>query len=158
MMTAYFAGGCFWGVEALFQQVHGVTGTTAGYMGGTKDNPTYLEVCSDKTGHAETVLVEYDENILQYQDLLEIFFGNHNPTEYMKQGEDTGSQYRSVIFYTSPEQKETALQYIKKIDSSGKYDRPVVTEVVKAGIFWPADDCHQSYYMKIAMRYGQDLY
>jgi len=158
MMTAYFAGGCFWGVEALFQQVHGVIGTTAGYMGGTKDNPTYLEVCSDKTGHAETVLVEYDENILQYQDLLEIFFGNHNPTEYMKQGEDTGSQYRSVIFYTSPEQKETALQYIKKIDSSGKYDRPVVTEVVKAGIFWPADDCHQSYYMKIAMRYGQDLY
>jgi peptide-methionine (S)-S-oxide reductase len=157
MRTAYFAGGCYWGVEAVFQQIPGVIGTAVGYMGGTKDNPTYQEVCSDKTGHAETVCIEFDESVISYHYLLDVFFSNHNPTEYMKQGPDTGSQYRSAIFYTSSDQKEESLRYIEDLRLKGKYEEPIVTEVLQAGIFWPAEEYHQSYYLKMGRRYGQGI-
>jgi peptide-methionine (S)-S-oxide reductase len=158
MERAYFAGGCFWGMEAVFQQKVGVINTIVGYMGGTKDNPTYEEVSSGTTGHVETVYVEYDESVIRYLDLLETFFSNHNPTEYNRQGSDEGEQYRSVIFYTTPEQKEIALKYIKDLEAKGEYIDPVVTDVIKAENFWPANDCHQSYYLKMRRRYVQGIW
>ena len=157
MSLAYFAGGCFWGIEAAFQQVSGVTHTRVGYMGGNQLEPTYQDVCSDITGHAETVALEYDESVVSYRDLLDIFFAHHNPTELGRQGPDIGSQYRSVIFYTTNEQKTQAEDYILELEKSGRYSDPVVTAVIPAPEFWPAEEYHQSYFLKMGHRYSRGL-
>ncbi|MDD3574361.1 peptide-methionine (S)-S-oxide reductase MsrA [Methanospirillum sp.] len=154
MGVAFFAGGCFWGIEAGFQRVPGVISTRAGYMGGHTNEPTYLDVCSDTTGHAETVALEFDDAAISYRKLLDIFFSLHNPTEINRQGPDTGSQYRSVIFYTTPEQKVEAEQYITGLNKSGHYHEAIATEVIPASVFWSAEDCHQSYFLKMGQRYG----
>ncbi|MDX8551177.1 peptide-methionine (S)-S-oxide reductase MsrA [Methanospirillum sp. J.3.6.1-F.2.7.3] len=158
MEVAFFAGGCFWGIEAAFQQIPGIKSTRVGYMGGHTNEPTYQDVCSDKTGHAETVAIEFDETIVSYQSLLKHFFSMHNPTEIDRQGPDIGSQYRSVVFYTTNEQKEQAEKFIADINLSDRYNVPVATEVIPASTFWPAEDYHQSYFMKIGQRYGRSLF
>ncbi|MBP7034596.1 MAG: methionine sulfoxide reductase A [Euryarchaeota archaeon ADurb.Bin294] len=158
MGIAFFAGGCFWGIEAGFQKVPGVINTKVGYMGGHTIEPTYQEVCSDTTGHAETIALEYDDTAITYRKLLEIFFSLHNPTEVNRQGPDVGSQYRSVIFYTSPEQKEEAEMFIAEMNQSGRYNAAIATEVVPAETFWPAEEYHQSYFLKIGQRYGRGLF
>mgnify|MGYP002685524991 FL=1 len=158
MGIAFFAGGCFWGIEAGFQKVPGVINTKVGYMGGHTTEPTYQEVCSDTTGHAETIALEYDDTAITYRKLLEIFFSLHNPTEVNRQGPDVGSQYRSVIFYTSPEQKEEAEMFIAEMNQSGRYNAAIATEVVPAETFWPAEEYHQSYFLKIGQRYGRGLF
>ncbi|MGV8109839.1 peptide-methionine (S)-S-oxide reductase MsrA [Methanospirillum sp.] len=158
MEVAFFAGGCFWGIEAAFQQIPGIKSTRVGYMGGHTNEPTYQDVCSDTTGHAETVAIEFDETIVSYQSLLKHFFSMHNPTEIDRQGPDIGSQYRSVVFYTTNEQKEQAEKFIADINLSDRYNVPVATEVIPASTFWPAEDYHQSYFMKIGQRYGRSLF
>jgi len=158
MEVAFFAGGCFWGIEAAFQQIPGIKSTRVGYMGGHTNEPTYQDVCSDKTGHAETVAIEFDETIVSYQSLLKHFFSMHNPTEIDRQGPDIGSQYRSVVFYTTNEQKEQVEMFIADINHSDRYSVPVATEVVPASTFWPAEEYHQSYFMKIGQRYGRSLF
>ncbi|MCA1915537.1 peptide-methionine (S)-S-oxide reductase MsrA [Methanospirillum hungatei] len=158
MGIAFFAGGCFWGIEAGFQNIPGVIHTKVGYMGGHTTEPTYQDVCSDTTGHAETIALEYDDAAITYRQLLEIFFSLHNPTEINRQGPDVGSQYRSVIFYTSPEQKEEAEKFISEMNQSGRYHAAIATEVVPAETFWPAEEYHQSYFMKIGQRYGRSLF
>ncbi len=145
---ATFAAGCFWGVEAAFAEVKGVARATSGYAGGSFKNPTYEDVSSDKTGHAEAVELEYDPNIISYDKLLDIFWDIHDPTTPNKQGPDTGSQYRSIIFYHTPEQKEAALASKKKLEESKKYKRPIITEIIPAGDFYKAEEYHQRYYSK----------
>ncbi|MFH1689085.1 MAG: bifunctional methionine sulfoxide reductase B/A protein [Candidatus Eisenbacteria bacterium] len=142
---AYFAGGCFWGVEHLLQDVDGVSGVRSGYMGGEAENPTYGEVCSGTTGHAETVEVVFDPELISYEDLTKLFLEIHDPTQVDKQGPDRGSQYRSAIFYVDAEQKRVAEELISLLVKKG-YD--VVTEVSPAGAFWEAEDYHQDYYEK----------
>jgi peptide-methionine (S)-S-oxide reductase len=158
MEVAFFAGGCFWGIEAAFQQIPGIKSTRVGYMGVHTNEPTYQDVCSYKTGQAETVAIEFDETIVSYQSLLKHFFSMHNPTEIDRQGPDIGSQYRSVVFYTTNEQKEQAEKFIADINLSDRYNVPVATEVIPASTFWPAEDYHQSYFMKIGQRYGRSLF
>jgi peptide-methionine (S)-S-oxide reductase len=158
MEVAFFAGGCFWGIEAAFQQIPGIKSTRVGYMGVHTNEPTYQDVCSYKTGQAETVAIEFDETIVSYQSLLKHFFSMHNPTEIDRQGPDIGSQYRSVAFYTTNEQKEQAEKFIADINLSDRYNVPVATEVIPASTFWPAEDYHQSYFMKIGQRYGRSLF
>lgn len=158
MGIAFFAGGCFWGIEAGFQKVPGVIDTKVGYMGGHTQEPTYQDVCTDTTGHAETIALEYDDAAISYRKLLEIFFSLHNPTEVNRQGPDVGSQYRSAIFYTSPEQKEEAEHFIAEMNQSGQYHAAIATEIVPAETFWPAEEYHQSYFMKIGQRYGRSLF
>lgn len=148
MDKATFAAGCFWGVEAAFRQVNGVKSTTVGYMGGHAENPTYAEVCTDRTGHAEVVLVEYDPSEVSYEQLLDVFWSSHDPTAINRQGPDVGSQYRSVIFYYTPEQKAAAETSKQKLQSSGKYDKSVATEIAPAGVFYKAEDYHQQYLEK----------
>lgn len=148
METATFAAGCFWGVEATFRQLKGVAATAVGYCGGHTENPTYREVCADMTGHAEAVQVTYDPALVSYGDLLKVFWENHNPTTMNRQGPDVGSQYRSAIFFHSPEQKSEAEASKKALDASGKYKRPIVTEIVPAAPFWMAEDYHQQYLEK----------
>jgi peptide-methionine (S)-S-oxide reductase len=143
---ATFGAGCFWGVEEIFRKLKGVTSTAVGYAGGTKENPTYEDVCSDETGHAEVVQVEFDPSQVSYDDLLDIFWLNHNPTTLNRQGPDIGTQYRSAIFYHSPEQKAAAEK--SKIDMSGRLNRPVVTQIEPAGKFWRAEEYHQRYLEK----------
>jgi peptide-methionine (S)-S-oxide reductase len=145
---ATFGAGCFWGVEETFRQVPGVINTTVGYMGGHTENPTYEEVCTDKTGHAEVVQVEYDPEQVSYEELLDVFWNCHNPTQLNRQGPDVGTQYRSVIFYHSPEQKELAEASKAKMDQSGRWDKPIVTQIVEAGPFWKAEEYHQRYLQK----------
>jgi peptide-methionine (S)-S-oxide reductase len=153
--TATFGAGCFWHVEAEFFKVKGVTKTTVGYMGGTLKNPRYEDVCTHQTGHAEVVQVEFDPSIASYEDLLEIFFKMHDPTSLNKQGPDVGDQYRSVIFYHGEEQKKKALLAKEKLEKSGKFDRPIVTEISEASKFYPAEEYHQKYLMKNGLRgYG----
>jgi len=142
---AAFAAGCFWGSQEDFEKVPGVIDTTVGYMGGTLKNPTYKEVCTDKTGHAETVLVEYDPAKVTYDQLLEIFWTHHDPTTVNRQGPDVGTQYRSVIFYYTPEQKAEAGASIAKLTKEHRFTRPIVTEIVQASDFWKAEDYHQHY-------------
>ena len=144
--TATFGTGCFWCTEAIFEQMNGVVKVTSGYMGGTKDNPTYEEVCSGATGHAECVQVTYEPSKVSYDELLEVFFQVHDPTSLNRQGADVGTQYRSAIFYHTPEQKEKAEYYKKEVDKSGAYQKPIVTEVTAASKFYPAEDYHQEYY------------
>jgi peptide methionine sulfoxide reductase msrA/msrB len=142
---AYFAGGCFWGVEYYFQDATGVISTRVGYMGGDKKNPTYSEVSGGKTGHAEAIEVEYDPESTSYEKLARLFFEIHDPTQINRQGPDIGEQYRSAVFYTDDDQKQIAEKLIKLLKDKG-YD--VVTEVIAAGPFWEADDYHQDYYQK----------
>src|ERR1700689_1576790 len=132
MAKATFGAGCFWGVESAFRQVKGVTDAVVGYMGGTLPNPTYRDVCTDRTGHAEVVEVDYDPTQTTYETLLAVFWDNHDPTTLNRQGPDTGTQYRSAIFYHTPEQQAAAVASKEALESSGRFRRPVVTEIVPA--------------------------
>ena len=145
---ATFGAGCFWGVEAEFRQAPGVVSTAVGYLGGTYENPTYKDVCSGKTGHAEVVEVEYDPARVSYEDLLNVFWENHDPTTMNRQGPDVGSQYRSAIFFHSPEQEAAARASKDARDRSGKHRRPIVTEITPASTFYLAEDYHQQYLEK----------
>lgn len=145
---ATFGGGCFWGVEEHFRTTEGVIRTEAGYMGGHLDNPTYREVCTDQTGHAEVVHIVYDPNRTSYKILLDHFFTVHNPTQLNRQGPDVGTQYRSVVFYHSPEQKLMAENMIRDLDVSGKFKNKIVTAVEEASTFYPAEEYHQKYLFK----------
>jgi peptide-methionine (S)-S-oxide reductase len=148
VQKATFGAGCFWGVEAAFRKVRGVVSTSVGYMGGSLDNPTYEDVCTDRTGHAEVVEVIYDPAAVSYEDLLEIFWKIHDPTTLNRQGPDRGTQYRSVIFYHTPEQEAQARASINKLKQSGKYKREIVTAIEPASQFWKAEEYHQQYYEK----------
>ena len=142
---AVFAGGCFWCTEAVFKMLKGVLDVRPGYTGGTVENPTYEEVCRGNTGHAEVIRIEYDPTKIRYEDLLTVFFASHDPSTLNRQGSDVGNQYRSAVFYTTQEQKQTAEKVIREIDSSAKGD-PVVTEVVPLTTFYEAEDYHRDYY------------
>lgn len=146
--TALFGAGCFWGVEATFRQVPGVLATSAGYAGGTTDSPTYEQVCTDKTGHAEVVQVTYDPARVAYEDLLRVFWDNHDPTTLNRQGPDVGTQYRSVIFYANPAQRAAAEVSRDARQSSGRYRKPIVTQIEPAPAFHPAEEYHQRYLEK----------
>jgi len=146
--TALFAAGCFWGVEHKFRQIPGVLDTRVGYTGGDLKNPTYKQVCTDKTGHAEAVKITFDPTQISYERLLEYFFGFHDPTQLNRQGLDLGKQYRSAIFYQSKEQKEAAEKIVKQLKESGRYSRLIVTEIVPSSEFYRAEEYHQRYYEK----------
>ena len=145
---ATFGAGCFWGVEEAFRRIPGVVETAAGFMGGTRENPTYPEVCTGRTGHAEVVEVTYDPALVSYQDLLEVFWSIHDPTTPNRQGPDIGAQYRSVIFSHSPEQEAAARASKDELERSGRFRRPLVTAIEPAGTFWRAEDYHQQYFAK----------
>lgn len=145
---AVFAAGCFWGVQAAFDKVDGVFATTVGYTGGHADKPTYKQVCSGATGHAEAVLVRYDTSKVSYQGLLDVFWAIHDPTTSNRQGPDVGSQYRSAIFYHGDAQRQAAVESRKRLDESGRLRGPVVTEITEATEFWPAEEYHQKYFEK----------
>jgi peptide-methionine (S)-S-oxide reductase len=146
LSLATFGSGCFWCTEAIFQRVNGVEKVESGYSGGRVKNPTYKEVCSGLTGHAEVIQVTYNPSVISYDELLEIFWQTHDPTTLNRQGADVGTQYRSVIFYHTPEQKQLAEQYKIKLDASGAFDRPIVTEISPFTAFYKAEDYHQNYY------------
>lgn len=146
--TAYLAGGCFWGLEDLLRKLPGVTHVEVGYMGGDTKNATYEIVKTGATHHAETVKIVFNPQKLKYEDLLLYFFKIHDPTTTNRQGNDVGTQYRSAIFYTSPEQKEDAERAKIRVEKSGAWKKPVVTEIVKAGEFWKAEEFHQDYLQK----------
>jgi len=146
--TAIMAGGCFWGMEEIIRKIPGVIKTTVGYSGGTLANPTYEEVCAGNTGHAEAIEVVFDSSRLSYEALLDYFFRMHDPTTLNRQHNDVGTQYRSAIFYTSDEQKETAARVKARWDTSGKFKRPITTEITRATTFYPAEDYHQKYLVK----------
>ena len=148
MEKATFGAGCFWGVETAFRQIKGVKATAVGYMGGKLNDPTYQDVCTDRTGHAEVVEVEFDPSEVSYDDLLRVFWDNHDPTTLNRQGPDTGTQYRSVIFYHTPQQEAAAKASKEALAKSGRYKRPIVTEIVPAPEFWRAEDYHQQYLEK----------
>lgn len=148
MATATFAAGCFWGVEAAFRQIPGVLSTAVGYSGGTLANPTYEDVCTDRTGHAEVVRVDYDPARVSYDRLLEVFWENHDPTTLNRQGPDVGTQYRSAIFFHDLEQEAAARASKAKLEASGRYRRPIVTEITPAPEFYPAEEYHQQYLEK----------
>ncbi|MDD5131593.1 MAG: peptide-methionine (S)-S-oxide reductase MsrA [bacterium] len=145
---ATFAAGCFWGVEEAFLNIKGVISTTVGYTGGHLPEPTYEDVCSDKTGHAEAVLVEYNPTAVTYEKLLDVFWKIHDPTQVNKQGPDLGSQYRSAIYFHSPGQEQAALLAKEKLQQSGRYKNKIITEVAPAAEFWPAEEYHQKYLQK----------
>ncbi len=146
--TAILAGGCFWGMEEIIRQIPGVIKTTVGYSGGKTANPTYEEVCTGGTGHAESIEVVFDPAKLSYEELLRYFFRMHDPTTLNRQHNDVGTQYRSAIFYTSPQQKQTAEKVKAEYDKSGKFNRPITTEITQAGKFYSAEDYHQKYLVK----------
>jgi peptide-methionine (S)-S-oxide reductase len=148
MDKATFGAGCFWGVEAAFRQLKGVTSTAVGYMGGKLDDPTYEDVCTDRTGHAEVVQVEFDPSQVSYQDVLRVFWENHDPTTLNRQGPDSGTQYRSVIFFHTPEQEAAAKASKDALTKSGRFKRPIVTEIQPAPKFWRAEEYHQQYLEK----------
>jgi peptide-methionine (S)-S-oxide reductase len=148
MEKATFAAGCFWGVEARFQQLPGVIATAVGYEGGLLASPTYQEVCTDRTGHAEAVEIDFDPSKISYQQLLDEFFALHDPTQLNRQGPDWGTQYRSVVFYRSPEQEKAAKETIARLTAEKRFSKPVVTKVVPAETFWRAEDYHQKYLEK----------
>jgi len=144
--SAIFGGGCFWCTEAIFKSLKGIISVMPGYSGGTKDNPTYEEVSSGSTGHAEAIKIDFDPKYISYGDLLAIFFNTHDPTTLNRQGDDVGTQYRSVIFYTSDSQKKEAENLIKELEQNKAYDKPIVTEVVPFTKFFEAEDYHKNYY------------
>jgi len=165
LLTATFAGGCFWCMEPPFDKIDGVVSTTSGYTGGIEKNPTYREVSSGKTGHAEAVQVLYDPAKVSYEKLLDVFWHQINPTTPDRQFVDTGHQYRTAIFYHNDMQRRLAEESKTGMEESGRFDGPIVTEIVPAGDFWPAEDYHQDYYMKNPLRYkyyrfgsGRDQY
>ena len=146
LAKAVVAGGCFWCTEAVFEQLRGVTQVTSGYIGGQVDHPTYKDVCNGTTGHAEALQITYDPAQISFETLLEVFWKTHDPTTLNRQGNDVGTQYRSGIFYHTPEQKSLALEYKAKLDASGAFDKPIVTEITPASTFWPAEEYHQGYF------------
>jgi len=152
MAKATFAAGCFWGVEGAFRQVKGVTSTTVGYIGGTTKNPTYKEVCTDRTGHAEAVEVEFDPSQVSYRELLALFFQSHDPTTLNRQGPDFGTQYRSAIFFHDTEQEKEAREAKAALEKAGIFKRPIVTQIVAAPEFYRAEDYHQQYFEKQGIR------
>jgi peptide-methionine (S)-S-oxide reductase len=145
---ATFAAGCFWGVEETFRQIEGVVSTTVGYIGGTLTNPTYKAVCSGLTGHAESVLVQFDPAKINYEQLLDVFWSSHDPTTLNRQGADVGSQYRSAIFFHNTDQKTAADASIQKLQRDAQFARPIVTEITAASTFYHAEDYHQQYLAK----------
>ena len=162
---ATFAGGCFWCMQPPFDKTEGVVSTTVGYTGGTTPNPTYEEVYAGETGHAESIEVVYDPSKVSYETLLEVFWRNINPTTPNRQFADVGSQYRAAIFYHGAEQKKLAVASKEKLEQSGKFDKPIATEIVPASSFYPAEAYHQKYYQKSPLRYkfyrfgsGRDQY
>ena len=146
MELATLGSGCFWCTEAVFQQLKGVKSVKSGYAGGTTENPSYEQVCTGMTGHAEVIQVEFDPSIISYEELLEVFFETHNPTTINRQGNDVGTQYRSIILYHSDEQREIAERVKKRLDQSGKWKNPIVTEIKPFTEFYIAEDYHQDYY------------
>lgn len=152
MARAIFAAGCFWGVEAAFRKVPGVISTAVGYAGGHTVNPSYEDVCSGQTGHAEAVLIDYDPDRVSYDDLLAVFWEVHDPTSLNRQGPDVGSQYRSAIFPNSPEQDAAARQSLAAAEQSGRFRRSIVTEITPASDFFTAEDDHQQYFEKRGIR------
>ena len=144
--TAVLGNGCFWCTEAIFKNLRGVVSVMPGYSGGTKENPSYEEVSTGTTGHAETAKIEFDPTIIPYSDLLEIFFNTHDPTTLNRQGNDIGTQYRSIILYNSDEQKKTAEEVLAKLQTSGQFKDPIVTEIKPLETFYPAEDYHKDYY------------
>ena len=149
LQMATFAAGCFWGVEEAFTKIKGVKSTRVGYIGGNLRNPRYEDVCTDRTGHAEALQVKYDPKEVSYEELLDLFWSIHNPTTKNRQGPDIGSQYRSIIFYHIPEQERIAKKSKQELDDSNKFQNKIVTEIVPASTFYPAEDYHQKYYQKI---------
>ncbi len=145
---ATFGGGCFWCTEAIFKQAKGVTQVTPGYAGGTAPNPTYEQVCTGTTGHAEIVQIEYDPNIIPYQTLVQIFFATHDPTQLNRQGNDIGEQYRSVIFFHDDQQRKTAENIIAQLKKEKIYSEPIVTQIKPLEHFFPAEDYHRDYFIK----------
>ncbi|MBA0908335.1 MAG: peptide-methionine (S)-S-oxide reductase MsrA [Nitrosarchaeum sp.] len=150
-MKATFGAGCFWHVEDLLRKTKGVKSTQVGYIGGKLADPTYDEVCTDKTGHAEAVQVEYDPNEISYDELLQVFWNNHDPTTLNRQGPDVGNQYRSAIFFHNDEQKNIAQKSKFDLDQSGKFQKQIVTEIVPAPEFYKAEEYHQKYFQKHGM-------
>ena len=148
LQTATLAGGCFWCLEAVFDEVRGVSGVESGYAGGHMPNPTYREVCNGDTGHAEVVQVHFDPDVVSYRDLLNVFFAIHDPTTMNRQGADVGTQYCSAIFYHDDEQKTTAEQLIKELNAQKIWDNPIVTEVTRLDTFYMAEDYHQEYFAR----------
>ncbi|HTY07479.1 MAG TPA: peptide-methionine (S)-S-oxide reductase MsrA [Gemmatimonadales bacterium] len=146
MALATLAGGCFWCLEAVFQQLKGVSKVSSGYAGGTRPNPTYEAVCTGTTGHAEVVQIEFDPAVITYRDLLDVFFTIHDPTTLNQQGADTGTQYRSAVFFHSPEQQQEAAAAIREAQKA--WDDPIVTEVVPFTQFYPAEEYHRDYYLR----------
>lgn len=144
--TATLGAGCFWCVEAVFDDLQGVVDVVSGYSGGHTKNPTYREVCSETTGHAEVVQIKFDPNVISYRDILRVFFTVHDPTTLNRQGADIGTSYRSAIFYHTPEQEQTAREVIKEVSEAGLYPNPIVTEVTPASEFYSAEDYHQEYF------------
>jgi len=149
---AYFAAGCFWHVEDAFRHVPGVVATAVGFMGGHTEDPTYKEVCTDRTGHAETTEVVYDPAKVTYDQLLDVFWSHHDPTTINRQGPDFGSQYRSAIFYLNREQEEKARSSKESLQKSGKFTKPIVTEIMPAKTFYKAEEYHQQYFEKTGQR------
>ena len=147
-MKATFAAGCFWHVEDLLSKTKGVKSTASGYIGGKLSNPTYEQVCTDNTGHAEAVQVDFNPDEISFEKLLDIFWNNHNPTTLNRQGPDIGAQYRSAIFYHDEEQKEIAQKSLQLLEKSGRYRDPIVTEIVPAPTFYKAEEYHQKYFKK----------
>ena len=148
LQLATFAAGCFWGVEESFRKIKGVKSTMVGYTGGRWENPTYNDVCADLTGHAEAIQLQYDPQEVSYEDLLEVFWSIHNPTTKNRQGFDYGIQYRSVIFYHTPEQELSARRSIEELEKSGRFSNRIVSEIVPAAAFYKAEEYHQKYYEK----------
>jgi peptide-methionine (S)-S-oxide reductase len=147
---AIFAGGCFWCTEAVFQDLKGVTSVVSGYIGGTNANPTYEQVSSGSTGHAEAIEITFDAEQISYRELLYVFFYTHNPTTLNQQGNDIGTQYRSAIFYTSDEQKQAIAEVMSELESEHVFDKPIVTDIHPATDFYPAENYHQNYYKENA--------
>lgn len=152
MAKATFAAGCFWGVEETFRNIPGVISTKVGYTGGTSKNPTYKEVCTGRTGHAEAIDIDFDPDKVSYLQLLSVFFQNHNPTTLNRQGPDVGTQYRSAIFYHGPEQETEAKDAIAELEKERVFPKPIVTQVVPAAEFFPAEEYHQKYLEKQGLR------
>ncbi len=148
MEKAIFGAGCFWGVEETFRAIKGVQSTSVGYSGGTTKDPGYQDVCSGTTGHAEVLKVDYDPSVVTYESLLKVFWECHNPTTLNRQGPDVGTQYRSAIYYLSPEQKSLAEASKEQIEQSGKYDKQIVTEITEASEYYKAEEYHQQYFEK----------
>ena len=148
MKKATFGAGCFWGVEEAFRRIDGVTGTAVGYLGGSLENPTYEDVCTGRTGHAEVVQVEYDPSRVSFERLLDEFWESHDPTTLNRQGPDIGTQYRSAIFFHDEEQEAAASASRERLDASGKFRRPIVTEITRATPFYRAEEYHQQYLAK----------